>query len=426
MIPAGFLNLSEFSKNVLKLSFSTVVASAVGLLTLPIITNIFSISDLGKYQLLVSIITMIGVVASLRYDMAIILPKEDAVASIMFKLSFLVLVGVTLVTAAVFYFFRYPLLILLNAVELVNVALLIPAGVFFYGLLEIIKYGLVRKKKFSEFALVRVYQVSTTQFSAIGFGWFYPDFFTLVGCYIFGLLIASFFYIKKSMIIIQEKTAHSIKNLAIQYKKFPLVNSSIVFLNTLSLEIPVFFLAKYFSMEMVGLYMLANRISVIPMSLFGTSVTKVYFQKATDTFNHKPEQLLNVYKKTVQRLAGIGLVPFLSIFLFAPFFMKLIFGNEWQFSGVIIQILAIGMFMQFTTSPISTTFTIMNKQEIALYLTIVSLAVRFGSMYFFRSDIESVFWALTLSTALFYLVYNLFIYRIILLEIRKNEKNVSK
>ena len=420
MIPAGFLNLSEFSKNVLKLSFSTVVASAVGLLTLPIITNIFSISDLGKYQLLVSIITMIGVVASLRYDMAIILPKEDAVASIMFKLSFLVLVGVTLVTAAVFYFFRYPLLTLLNAVELVNVALLIPAGVFFYGLLEIIKYGLVRKKKFSEFALVRVYQVSTTQFSAIGFGWFYPDFFPLVGCYIFGLLIASFFYIKKSMIMIQEKTAHSIKNLAIQYKKFPLVNSSIVFLNTLSLEIPVFFLAKYFSMEMVGLYMLANRISVIPMSLFGTSVTKVYFQKATDTFNHKPEQLLNVYKKTVQRLAGIGLVPFLSIFLFAPFFMKLIFGNEWQFSGVIIQILAIGMFMQFATSPISTTFTIMNKQEIALYLTIVSLAVRFGSMYFFRSDIESVFWALTLSTALFYLVYNLFIYRIILIEIRKN------
>ena len=199
MIPAGFLNLSEFSKNVLKLSFSTVVASAVGLLTLPIITNLFSISDLGKYQLLVSIITMIGVVASLRYDMAIILPKEDAVASIMFKLSFLVLVGVTLVTAAVFYFFRYPLLTLLNAVELVNVALLIPAGVFFYGLLEIIKYGLVRKRKFSEFALVRVYQVSTTQFSAIGFGWYYPVFFTLVGCYIFGLLIASFFYIKKSI-----------------------------------------------------------------------------------------------------------------------------------------------------------------------------------------------------------------------------------
>ena len=420
MIPERFLNLSDFSKNVLKLSSSTVVASAVGLLTLPIITNIFAISDLGRYQLLVSIVAMLGVIASLRYDMAIILPKEDAVASKMFKLSFLVLAGVTLVTAVLFYFFRYPILTLLNAVELIDIALLIPLGVFFYGLLEIIKYGLVRKKKFSEFALVRVNQVSTTQFSAIGFGWFYPEFYTLVGSYILGLLITSFLYIKKSMITVQEKTTHSMRNLALCYKKFPVVNSPIVFLNTLSLEIPVFFLAKYFSMEMVGLFMLANRISIIPMSLFGTSVTKVYFQKATSTFNHEPEQLLNVYKKTVYRLAGIGLVPFLSIFLFSPFFMDLIFGNEWQFSGVIMQILAIGMFMQFITSPVSTTFTIMNKQEIALYLTIISLAVRLGSMYYFRSDIESVFWSLTLTTALFYLIYNFFIYRIILFEIRKN------
>ena len=93
MIPERFLNLSDFSKNVLKLSSSTVVASAVGLLTLPIITNIFAISDLGRYQLLVSIVAMLGVIASLRYDMAIILPKEDAVASKMFKLSFLVLAG---------------------------------------------------------------------------------------------------------------------------------------------------------------------------------------------------------------------------------------------------------------------------------------------------------------------------------------------
>ena len=418
MIPKRFLNLSEFSKNVLNLSSSTVVASAVGLLTLPIITNIFAISDLGRYQLLVSIIGMLGVVASLRYDMAIILPKEDSEASEIFKLSFFVLVGVTLLSAVVFYFFRYPLLTLLNAVELIDIALLIPVGVFFYGLMEIIKYGLVRKKKFSEFALVRFCQVSTTQFSAIGFGWFYPDFFTLVGSYIFGFLIASILYINKSIITVQEKTTHSIKNVALQYKKFPLINSSMVFLNTLSIALPVFFIAKYFSMEMVGLYMLANRISVIPMSLLGTSVTKVYFQKATDTFNHKPEQLLNVYKKTVQRLAGIGLVPFLSIFLFAPFFMKLIFGNEWQFSGVIIQILAIGMFMQFTTSPISTTFTIMNKQEIALYLTVFSLVVRFSTMFLFRHNIGQMLWALSISTAIFYLFYNYFI----MLTIKKSIK----
>ena len=426
MIPSGFQNLSEFSKNVLKLLSSTVTASAIGLLTLPIITNIFPIPDLGRYQLLVSIIAMVGVVASMRYDMAIILPKGDTEASELYKLSFIVLVGITFVSTVVLYFFRYPLLALLNALDLISVTLFIPIGIFFYGLIEIIKNGLVRKKKFSEFALLRVSQISTTQFSAISFGWFFPDFFILVGSYILGFIIASILYIKKSIIRVREKSTLSMKNIALSYKKFPLINSSMVFLNTLSIELPVFFIAKYFSMEMLGLYMLASRVSIIPMNLIGTSVNKVYLQKATETFNNNPKKLFNVYKKTVKRLFILGLVPFIIILFFSPLLVRIVFGDEWIFSGTFMQILSLGIFLQFSTSPISTTFTIVNKQEIALYLTTVSLAVRFGSMYFFRSEIESFLWALTLSTALFYLVYNLFIYRIILIETRKIKNNVFK
>ena len=226
--------------------------------------------------------------------------------------------------------------------------------------------------------------------------------------------------------MVQGKTTHSIKNLALRYKKFPLINSSMVFLNTLSIELPVFFIAKYFSMEMVGLYMLANRLSIIPMNLIGTAVNKVYLQKATETFNKNPEKLFSVYKQTVKRLFLLGIIPFIIILFFAPLLVRIIFGNEWIFSGTIMQILALGVFLKFSTSPISTTFTIVNKQETALYLTIVSLAVRFGSMYYFRSEIESLLWALTLSTALFYLVYNLFTYRVILLETRKIKNNVIK
>jgi O-antigen/teichoic acid export membrane protein len=179
-------------------------------------------------------------------------------------------------------------------------------------------------------------------------------------------------------------------------------------------------------MEMVGLYMLANRLSIIPMNLIGTAVNKVYLQKATETFNKDPKKLFSVYKQTVKRLFLLGLIPFIIILFFAPLLVRIIFGNEWIFSGTIMQILALGVFLKFSTSPISTTFTIVNKQETALYLTIVSLAVRFGSMYYFRSEIESLLWALTLSTALFYLVYNLFTYRVILLETRKIKNNVIK
>ena len=49
-------------------------------ITLPIITKIYDASTLGKYQLLISIITSLGVISSLKYEMAIILPKTDAIA----------------------------------------------------------------------------------------------------------------------------------------------------------------------------------------------------------------------------------------------------------------------------------------------------------------------------------------------------------
>jgi len=87
-----------------------------------------------------------------------------------------------------------------------------------------------------------------------------------------------------------------------------------------------------------------------------------------------------------------------------------------------MQILAIGMFLKFITSPISTTFTILNKQEIGLYVTVVSLIFRFGAMYYFRLDISHMFWALTISSVLYYFFYNLLIYRMIILEINNKAK----
>ena len=414
MISNKIFKLSTFSLNVLKLSASTLIASGVTVLTLPILTKIFSVSDLGKFQMIVSVIMLFGVVASLKYEMALVLPKDRAIASQLYHLSIFVLIIFSIFVGIFFLFFYNLLLDILNVKDLSQTLFFIPLGIFFYGFLEIIKYGLIRFKKYNDYAKVRLLQVISTQLSTIGIGLIYPHYFTLFGGYIFGYILTAGIFFKRSYQNFTHTKVKSLKSLVIQYKKFPLVNSSMVFLNTLSNELPVFFIAKYFSVEMVGFYMLAQRISVIPMNLLGTSVTKVYFQSATDTFNHNPEKLLTIYKNTIKKLAGIGVFPFLLMILLAPIFVELIFGTDWNFSAVIMQILALSMFMRFITSPISTTFTVLNKQEIALFLTVISVVVRFGSMYIFRNDIKTVIWALTLSTGVYYLVYNLIINKLII------------
>lgn len=400
--------LPEFTKNVLKLSSSSIIASVISLVTLPIIANIYTATALGKYQLLVSIIIMFGVIASLKYEMAILLPKDDSVVSKIVQLSLFILIGFVIIIFFTFLLYGNHILDLFNAYDLKKVVYLIPIGIFFFGLQEIIKYSLLRKKNFNDFALIRVYQIITTQFTAIGVGWLYADFFSLFFSYIFGFFISIILFIKKSIIEIDLQIHHSIKGLSIKYKKFPFINSPMVFLNTMSNELPVFFIAKYFSMEMVGFYMLAYRLSIIPMNLVGSSVTKVFFQQASETYNQNPEKLLGLYIGTVKKLLFIGFIPFLIIMLFIPFFIDIIFGVEWEFSGKIMQILAFGMLFKFSTSPISTTFTILNKQEIALILIIFSLLIKFSCMIIFHHEIEILLWSLSISTALFYLSYNFF------------------
>ena len=159
--------------------------------------------------------------------------------------------------------------------------------------------------------------------------------------------------------------------------------------------------------------MLANRLLIIPMTLIGTAINKVYFQKASETFNRNKIKVLPLYIKTTKRLIALGLLPFIVIIVLSPAIIEIIFGKEWADSGLIMQIMSIGIFFKFTTSPIGTTFTVINKQEIAFYLTLFSLFLRFGVMLYFHESLTSLLWAITLSTTIYYVIYHFFIYRLL-------------
>ena len=87
--------------------------------------------------------------------------------------------------------------------------------------------------------------------------------------------------------------------------------------------------------------MLANRLLIIPMTLIGTAINKVYFQKATETFNRNKTKVLPLYIKTTKRLIVLGLLPFIGIIVLSPAIIEIIFGKEWADAGLIMQIMAI-------------------------------------------------------------------------------------
>src|SRR2546425_10423373 len=97
---------SEFIRHILTLITGTTIAQAIPLVVTPILTRIYSPQDFGLFALYMSIIAILGVVATGRYELAIMLPEKDEDAINVVYISFIITLATSLITLIVFWFFN--------------------------------------------------------------------------------------------------------------------------------------------------------------------------------------------------------------------------------------------------------------------------------------------------------------------------------
>ncbi len=68
----------------------TGIAQAIPIAIIPILTRMFSPEDFGLLALYAACVSILGVVATGRYEIAIMLPKDDEDARLLLQLSMLV------------------------------------------------------------------------------------------------------------------------------------------------------------------------------------------------------------------------------------------------------------------------------------------------------------------------------------------------
>lgn len=387
----------------------TALAHLTTFLVTPILTRLFSKESLGDLQLFLSTVTTFGVVASLKYEMAIVLPKDDKEGDELAVLSLVALGAFSLLLTLFLAIAGQSLLKILNAESLQPYLYFIALGVFLFGFWQAVQYILVRRKKFGVIASNKVIQVASMNVITIVLGVFWQTTYVLLIAQILGWAIAAFLVFRRSELNFRFPWRRLL-SLAREYSKFPSVNTAMVFLNTLSMQLPVFMFSRYFGTETVALYSMANRIVSIPLFMIGASVQQVYYRAASEAKHEGRAALLKVYHKTVKSLTLFAVLPLGVLLFFGPQIARVYFGSGYAEAGVYMQIITFWMLFQFINSPISATFTILDKQQIGFYLIAVSLILRFMVMIVFHSSARSALAALSLTGGLFYLFYNLTIY----------------
>ena len=104
------------------------------------------------------------------------------------------------------------------------------------------------------------------------------------------------------------------------------------------------------------------------------------------------------------------IVPSILIYFVSEPFIPYILGENWAMTGQVMSMLVIWKFFEFINYPISTTYTIINKQEFEIYINTFFIMPRFLIFIYFHEDFIQTLWLYIFVTSLFYILYNLGIY----------------
>lgn len=373
-----------FLGDVLKLVSGTVVAQLILVLSSPILTRLYSPEAFGTLAIFVSITTILSVIACLRYELAIMLPSSHVEAANIFIISLLFAGIVSFVCAIVFSVLQTLVVRFLNADELGKYLWLIPWSVLFSGILLAMNYWNSRTRHFERLSFARMSQSLTTVLINLGLGFGgYNNSGALIGANVLGQVMASGLlganiWRDDRLIFIKAINLGKMRELISRYRKFPLVDSWSGLLNTVSINLPALLLASFFSPSVVGFYSLGYRILNLPMTLVGSAIAQVFFQRASVA---KTEGTLdNLVQGTFLKLVSLSAFPFTILVIAAPELFEFAFGRNWREAGHYVQILAPWLFFVFLSSPLSTLISVLEIQEVGLYFNIVLLLSRLISL----------------------------------------------
>jgi len=386
----------DFIKNVLTLLTGSALSQVIVYVAMLWLTRLFSKELFGVYMLFSSCIFILKPLTSLQLELTVLLPKKEKEAANIFILSLLTLGLLNLFLFACILLFKEPILTFFEVKKLSYFIYFLPLSVFFYGCITTLSYWNNRLKSFKSIAQANITKASFLSFSQILTGTSSLNFLGLIPGMILGQItqiIVLFNTGYKTILKHKEQiTIQNMLSLLKKYKDVPLFNTLINFSNTLSNEIPILMITKYFGLDFSGVYGLAIKVGRAPSGIFQESISQVFFNKASETYNNK-ENLNIIVKKTAWYLFKIALGIFSVLFIIS-FFLDIVFGEKWTDIGMYLRILIPWLFVMFITSPLTSLITVLNKQKIILVYDILLLISRFLAFYvgyvIFKSFIVSL------------------------------------
>lgn len=382
--PFNFSSKNALINDSFKLGIGTTLSQAVIVLSAPVLSRIYPVEVFGTLQLFTTIILMLAIISGLRYEFSILLPKENhdglhlTILQLLFSTTTALIIGTLLVL------FREPIAALFNDPHLDTYLWFAGAGIVLFGGYNGINFWNTRRNRYNLLAAGRIAYGGVMVLVQISFGLLvFPSPLGLILGLFLGKIaencihLYGLFRYDKDLF----KAGISRRTLIDQmkkYKKFPQFSLGAALINTLSWQVPTFFLALFFNTTIVGFYMMGDRVIRMPINIIGRAIAQVFFQKGAAA--QREGKINQVFLQTVKMLSQIGLLPLLVLTFSGEEIFVILLGQKWAEAGIYVQIMSPWAFILFLASPLSNIINISEKQEKGLMFNVFILASRIAAL----------------------------------------------
>jgi len=404
---------SEFTRNVLTLMTGTTIAQAIPIAISPILTRLYTPEDFGAFALFVSIVSILGIIASGSYEYAIMLPKKDEDAINIVALGIIITSIFSLIIFLVILFFHSQIVNLLNNKEISPWLYFIPLVVFLTGIYNVLNYWNNRKKYYKDLAKATVIKSIAGSITQLCLGFIKAGATGLISGQIISQMFANGKLLKnllKNKNLLNKINKNNIIKLSKKYKHFFIFMTFSNLLNSSSYNILNILISSIFSINNLGGYFLAQKILGVPLQLISSSISQVFLKQSIEEKN-KFNNSLNSFKLILKKM--LFLLPFIAILYFyiGDLFI-IVFGESWKEAAIYVKYMLIFFYIKSISSVLSNLLITFEKQKVELFINIIIILISFLSILILKKDFITFVKYYTFFLSIAYLLFIIYYYQL--------------
>ncbi|MBC1357946.1 oligosaccharide flippase family protein [Listeria booriae] len=339
-----------------------------------------------------SILIVLLTFSSLCFEKAIPLEVSRSNRLQLIYMSSLSILFVAFLNIAVYGLFHVSLFDVFHAPTNTLLQLLLSLGLIFAGIYQVLSYANIRSKDFQSLTTSKIGQSWGTvgaQISVfkIGEGLIIGD---VVGRAISVTILIRHFFKHNRW---QKINFQQMKKLARIYRQFPLFSTFSTMFNSLSLQLIILLLMRFYGSEVAGYYALTQKAIGIPITLIGIALSQVFYSEVANKFSTERRAVYRLYTTLIRKITIFAVPAIVLLILVAPTIFSLVFGEAWRISGEFAQLVS-GLFLgQLIFMPISQVLYATGHQKTQLAWDVGRCIVVFAGMlglYHFGFSMEIV------------------------------------